>query len=118
MNLERLLNFYENMVISFHFICRVRDDAPRLEPSLTVEPPNRKRHLNNKSDDSDSDEPLRVVLPLGNYPAQAIARISSKVVCLSTSSGQQEVNNDSCSSSDDECRREVRFGRKFKADHT
>ena len=104
-----------------YFFNRVRDDAPRLEPTLTVKPANRKRHLSKKSedDDSDSDEPSRIVLPHGSSPGQAVARISSKVVCLSSSSGQQQRQQEAeGSSGDEEYRREVRFGRKFKTDHT
>ncbi|XP_076459502.1 RNA demethylase ALKBH5-like [Babylonia areolata] len=105
---------------------KVRDDAPRLETNLRVKPresSNRKRHHSNNDDsDSDSDGPSRIVVPHGTSPTQAVARISSKVVCLSALQGQKEKEEDRNSaaslSSDEESRREVRFGRKFKTDHT
>ncbi|KAL8616921.1 RNA demethylase alkbh5 [Nucella lapillus] len=99
---------------------KVRDDAPRLELSLSLEPKepsNRKRHHSSK-DDSDSDGPSRIVLPLGSSPGPAVARISSKVVCLSAPKEEGKNSMADDHSSDEESRREVRFGRKFKTDHT
>ena len=59
------------------------------------------------------------MLPHGTSPAQAVARISSKVVCLSTLGGHREdITGAGGNDCQQDSQREVRFGRKFKADHT
>ena len=119
------------------FCFRVRDDAPRVDPSPPISPEvrdssGRKRHYHRRrSNDSESDEPPRIVVPHGGSPAQMASRLSSKVVCLTASASvkdedSRDEGSDHTDKSEEESseaesnthHREVRFGRKFKNELT